>query len=78
MTQQAERRVHAVFGYGIYTDLRISDMWLTVMSFFPASEVHGVQRISPEELQEGIMAENTFSHTCKGLNRGLGDVQETS
>jgi len=53
-------------------------MWLTVMSFFPASEVHGVQRISPEELQEGIMAENTFSHTCKGLNRGLGDVQETS
>jgi hypothetical protein len=48
----------AVFGYGIYMDLlRISGMWLTVISLFPASEEHGVQRISPEGLKEGIMAE---------------------
>jgi len=50
--------------------LRISGMWLTVMSFFHASEEHGIQRMSPEGLKEGIMAENTFSHTCKGLNKG--------
>jgi hypothetical protein len=61
----------AVFGYGIYMDLlRISGMWLTVMSFFLTSEEHGVQRISPEGLKEGIMAENTFSHKCKGLDKG--------
>jgi len=61
----------AVFGYGIYMDLlRISGMWLTVMSFFQTSEERGVRRISPEGLNEGIMAENTFSHTCKRLNKG--------
>jgi hypothetical protein len=48
--------------------LRISGMWLTVMSFFLASEEHGIQRISPEGLKEDIMDENMFSHTCKGLN----------
>jgi gamma-glutamylcysteine synthetase len=61
----------AVFGYGIYMDLlRISGMWLTVMSFFQTSEEHGVRKIFPEGLNEGIVAENTFSHTCKGLNKG--------
>jgi hypothetical protein len=48
--------------------LRISGMWLTAMSFFLASEEHGIQRISPEGLKKDIMAENTFAHTCKGLN----------
>lgn len=68
----ASRRARTgVFGYGIYMDLlRISGMGLTVMSFFRASEEHGIQRISPEGLKEGFMAENTFSHTCKGLNKG--------
>jgi hypothetical protein len=65
----------AVFGYGIYIyiymDLhRIWGMWLTVMSFFLASEEHRVQRTCPEGLKEGIMAKNTFSHMCKGLNKG--------
>ena len=48
----ASRKVNtAVFGYGIHMDLlSISDMWLTVMSFFLASEEHGVQRISPQGL----------------------------
>jgi len=58
-----------VFGYGIYMDLlRISVTWLTVMSFFLASEVHGVQRISQEGLKEDIMPDNTFAHTCKELD----------
>ena len=61
-----------VFGYGRYMDLlSISGMWLTVMSFFLAIEEHGVQRISPGVLKEGIMAKNMFSHKCKGFNKGL-------
>jgi hypothetical protein len=39
------------------------------MSFFLASEEDGVQRIFPEGLKKGIMTENTFPHTCKGLNK---------
>lgn len=68
-----------VFVYGIYMDLlRILGMWLTVMSFFLASEEHGIQRISPEGLKKGIMDKNTLSHTRKRLNKGYGDVQEAS
>jgi hypothetical protein len=66
-----------LFVYGIYMDLlRILGMWLTVMCFFLVSKEHGSQRIYPEGLKKGVMAKNTLSHTCTGLNKEYGDVQE--